>query len=298
MSVSLPHLAVVTGMLAGGGVALLVASLVPGPPHLGTALTRLAPHRHTSLHATTRTALADRLGTWVEAHVGTRIKVPATDLAVLRIQPTTWVGQKILLGLVGLALPAVAGALLTVLGTGLSLTIPAATSLLLALLLFFLPDLSVRRRAGVARREFVRDLNAYMELAALARAAGAGVRLAMETAANLGGAQPFHRLREELLRSRLTNNPPWQGLTDLSTELDIPELAELAHMLRQAVEQNAPIYDMLRSRARNIRHQLLTDEQARAGAITEQMVIPSAVATIVFLILLAAPAAIRFLEAT
>ncbi len=201
-----------------------------------------------------------------------------------------WLGEKVLLGVIGLAFPPCLAALLDVVGVGLPWVLPTLASLGTATLFFALPSMALRNRAAAAREEFARAVGAYIELVALERLAGSGTTQALESAALVGRSWAFERIREELLRSRLSGTTPWQSLSDLAAELGVPELADLSDIMRLAGEEGAQVYEALRARGRGLRTAMLTREQARANAASERMVLPVALLALCFALMIATPA--------
>ena len=98
--------------------------------------------------------------------------------------------------------------------------------------MFFLPNYNAVDDAKKARLEFARALGAYIDLVALERNNGSGVRQAMESAAEVGDSWVFTRLSEELTRSRWSGQPPWDALHALADELGLPELDDFADIMR------------------------------------------------------------------
>jgi Flp pilus assembly protein TadB len=288
--------ALLLGALAGAGLSLVVAQLVPAPPDLGAALARLSQQRRTPPELVGK-GLQDRLGRALLAHGGTLpgLRPPVRELAILRIQPHEWLGEKVLLAVVGLAFPPFLTAVLDILGVPLPWIIPAVVSLALGTLFFVLPSLTVRERAASAREDFARAVGAYIELVALERLAGAGTSQALENAAQVGHSWVFERIREELLRSRLSGTTPWGSLSGLAEELGVPELGDLSDIMRLAGEEGAQVYEALRARGRSLRTAMLTREQARANAASERMVLPVAMLALCFALLVATPAMYRLL---
>ena len=97
------------------------------------------------------------------------------------------------------------------------------------------------------------------------------------------------------VRARLAGVPPWNGLHDLATELGLPELSDLADIMRLSGEQGAAVAETLRARSRGLRVALLNTEQTRANEDSERMVIPVALLGLIFLVILGAPAIVRIL---
>lgn len=290
------QLAIVLGALAGLGLTLVIREFVPAHPDLQDALQRLATQRVQPVEQRDA-GLQDRLGLALQRRAAgvPGLRVPTRELAILRIPAHHWLGEKALLGLLGLGFPPAATMLFAALGLHLPGYLPAGGSAVLGVFLFMVPSLTVAERATRAREEFARAVGAYIELVALERLGGTGTTQSMESAAEVGGSWAIERIREELLRAKLSGTTPWQSLADLSEELGVPELADLADIMRLAGEEGAQVYEALRARGRALRTQLLTAEHAKANAASEAMVVPVALLALVFVIMLAAPAGVRIL---
>lgn len=289
------QLAVLFGTLAGLGLTLVIRQFVPTHPDLKDALHRLQTQR--AQPATDNRGLQDRVGLALQRRTANipGFRVPTRELAILRIQPHQWLGERALLALLGLGFPPAATMLFAAVGLQLPLFMPVGGSVLLGVFLFFLPALTVKERADRAREEFARAVGAFIELVALERRAGTGTHQAMESAAEIGGSWAIERIREELLRAKLSGTTPWQSLSGLSEELGVPVLDELADIMRSAGEEGASVYEALRARGRALRTQMLSVEHAKANAASEAMVVPVAMLAFVFVIMLAAPAGARIL---
>ncbi len=293
-------------MAAGGcvglGVALLLGRLLPAHVDLGDALTRLTPSRRTTAAATdTRAADAtERVGQWAMAALpaGFWWHTPHRELALLRRPLSRFYGEKLTFAALGLVGPVAITALYSALGWHLPFAIPAIASLGLAAVLFFIPNYNAVGEAKRARVEFRRALGAYIELVALERTNGSGVRQSMEAAARIGTTPVFEHLDEELARANLSGVAPWSALRDLGDDLDLPELHDFADIMRLSGEQGAAVYGQLRARADLMRNALLGEELAQANTDSERLSIPGSITGIVFMALLLAPALLRLFTHT
>ena len=288
--------AVLAGLVVGAGALLLLREAVPGHPHLGAALSRIAGADRRAA-AAGGAGLVHRVGAALEPHLADRrlVRLPVQDLALLGTTAAAFLGRKAAYALLGLAFTPLLAAGVALAGAGLPLVVPAVGSLALAVGLWLVPDLDVHLRAAAARLDFARAVTAYLDLTALERAAGSGASQAMERAALVGDSWAFERLRGELLRARWSGTPPWQALEALADQLRLPELSDLADIMRLSGEEGTAVYDTLRARSRGMRSALLTREQTAANADSERMVIPVALLGLVFLCLLAYPALVRVL---
>jgi hypothetical protein len=279
------------GGVAGFGVALVVAQLVPAAPDLPAALERLTTQRPPP-PGVAAVGLQDRLGRALLVHSTSipGLRPPRRELAILGLQPHEWLGEKALLAVIGLALPPFLATLLDVLGVGLPWLVPTMASVGLSALFFTLPSVTLRERAAAAREDFARAVGAYVELVALERLAGSGTTQALENASHVGQSWVFERIREELLRSRLSGTAPWRSLSQLAEELGVPELGDFSDIMRLAGEEGAQVYEALRARSRSLRTAMLMRDQARANATSERMVMPVALLALCFALMIATPA--------
>ena len=164
--------------------------------------------------------------------------------------------------------------------------------------MFFLPNYNAVDDARKARLEFARALGSYIDLVALERNNGSGVRQAMESAAEVGDSLVFTRLSEELTRSRWSGQPPWDALHALADELGLPELDDFADIMRLSGEEGASVYTNLRARSAAMRTAMLNDETAEANAVGERMTIPGSLLGVIFMALLVAPSLLRMFSNT
>lgn len=293
------QLALLGGALVGLGLSLIVWRLLPADPDPVDVVHRYSPEgvraravaAGPTIHASTT---PDRLGLWAMKRFPSSWwgKTPTRELALLRIPVHRFYGKKVLYGIVGLLIAPVLTFLLQVLGWSLPFLVPMVGSILLAVVLFLTPDLDVRTEARHARAEFGRALGAYTDLVALERLGGAGPRQAMELAAEVGDSWVFQRIGEELARSRWSGLPPWDALNALSVELGLPELDDLADIMRLS-KDGSQVYSSLRARSGALRSAMLNDELAKANATGERMSMPMSLLGVVFMAILVTPQLLR-----
>ncbi len=298
------HLMMVAGALVLGGLSLLVWRFAPAEPHLGDALARIS-----TVHTTTRTQpgrdvgvpmagdLTERLGAFAFRLLPAAAwaRTPTRELALLRKPLITFYGEKVQFTLI----PWFAVPLLTWLigfTVQLPITVPIMVTLIGSVVMWFVPHYNALDDAKTARVEFNRALGAYIDLVALERNSGSGPRQAMEIAAQVGDSWVFQRLSEELARSRWSGIAPWDALHTLADELGLPDLDDLADIMRLSGEEGAQVYKTLRARSASMRQAMLTAEQAKANEIGERMVIPASLLGVVFVAILIGPAILRLLN--
>lgn len=294
------QLALASGALITLGLVLAVWRLVPAAPDLGDVVERLSPtygRRRAAAAAVPVTGGKERLGRWAMRHLPAGIwgRIPTPELALLRIPLPRYYGEKIVFALLGLMFPSLLVLVVGLFGFQLPVAVPVAASLILAVGCWFVPNFNVRDDAKRGRLEFHRALGAYVDLVALERNAGSGPRQAMEVAASIGHSWVFRRVGEELARSRWSGQAPWDALTALADDLGVPELADLADIMRLSGEEGAQVYATLRARSSAMRTALLTNAQGKANEVSERMVVPGALLGVVFITLLVTPPLLRLL---
>lgn len=300
MSITGLQLAILGGCLVGAGITVLIARLLPTSVDAKWAMGQL-DQRRAATQATGGgtahvTGLQGQLGVLIQRRAPSDrgwARVPVKDLAVLDRPVHEHLGEKALLAVVGLMFPPLFAVFTSLVGLGLPLTVPFAGSLALAALLWVAPDVRVRTEARKARKEFVRALATYVDLVALERASGTGSTQALEAAAAVGDSWVFTRIAEELAHARWAGRAPWDGLKDLADEMIVPELADLAEIMRLSREEGATVYTQLKARATSMRNAQLSEDLAKANAASEQMAVPVSLLALVFLALLGTPAILR-----
>ena len=295
------QIAVLGGALIGLGVASLLWWFTPADPDLADVVFRYSVE---GARSRTQTVVVsggtmDQMGIWAMKRVPPTWwgRTPVKELTLLRIPVHRHYGKKVLYAITGLLIAPLLSAFFAVLGWSIPLVIPVVGSLALAVGLFLMPGLDVRTDARQARGEFVRALGAYSDLVAMERASGSGSRQAMERAAEVGDSWVFQRISEELARSRWSGQAPWDALQALADELGLPELSDLADIMRLSKE-GSQVYATLRARSDALRSALLSEELAKSNATNERMSMPMSLLGVVFMIILVAPSLLRVMGAS
>ena len=284
---------------------LLVIRLMPAEPDLAEALeppdTR--PWRTSAVgHDRTRPTGKERIGVWAIKALPPAIwvRTPTRELALLRIPLARFYGDKLTFAFLGLVIPPLLALFFELLGLGLprSRSRPSA-SLGLAAVMFFLPNYNAVDDARKARLEFTRALGAYIDLVALERNNGSGVRQAMEAAAEVGDSWVFTRLSRgadplPLVRAcrRGTRCTPWP------TSWACPSSTTSPTSCGSPARRAPSVYANLRARSAAMRTAMLNDEIAEANAVGERMTIPGSLLGVIFMALLVAPSLLRMFSNT
>jgi hypothetical protein len=281
--------AMLAGLGTGVGLVLLLLARRATSPALGPAMANLAPGaaRPAAAPADLYARFGARLAAAAPALARGRAR-PA-DLDLLGIDPARHTGEKVLAAFAGLAAPTLITAAFALAGIRLPVVVPLLAGAGFAAALLLGADASVARRAAAARVEVRRALSAYADLISLERSAGAGAAEAMESAAAAAPNWVFRRLHGALVQARLSGQSPWDALTDLAAEVDVPELADLAGVMRLAGEESTSVSTTLRARAAALRNALAESSHAQANAAMQKMMLPLAALALIYLVLLALP---------
>jgi hypothetical protein len=284
------------GALVGLGVTLVVAGLRAPAPDLAAGVARLSGRVPAQASAPGDGPFERALGR-AAARMANSLNLDRhrADLAITGTTPTRMATEKMGYAFVGLAFPVLLSSILAIAGLTPPVVIPMAAGLVLAVGMSFLPEVELRRRAAGARVQMRRTVCVYLELVALERAADAGAVEALERAAAIGDGPGFAHIRDALLRARLEGRTPWHQLSDLALELDVPELGDVADIMRLSGEDGAAVLPTLRARAASLRTWLLQSEVTAANEASERMSIPVALLGVAFMALLGFPAFWRIL---
>lgn len=288
---------IISGALLGGGVGLgiwiILRAINPRPAPLGQALAALERRPHV--------AAGDLQGDSLERHVGRAARrLVGTlgsdldryepDLRVLERTAARHALDKLVGALGGLAMPLLVWTGLGVTGIRLPIAGIFGLSVAAAVAGWILPDHALAEQADRRRKAFRHALSSYLDLVNVIIAGGGGIQTALYTAAEAGDGWAFAAIRRSLDRARLTQRSPWDTFADLSDDLGVPELAELAAAVSLAGTHGARIRSSLAAKADTLRGHQVAETEAAAESATERMTIPVAVLLFGFLVFVAYPA--------
>lgn len=282
-------LAVVAGALICGGAALAVLGLRRAPVRLSDAIASLdgGPDEGPAAGAGARNG-------W---RLITRIPLlPGVDrrLALRGMSVGDLYVEKGIHALIGLLTPAVVGSV-GALVLGWPIAIPAIGAPICASLGFVVPDLRVLRGSAAVKVDAGEALFTYFDLVTLERLANASASQALAAAARLSDAVLFVEIRGALERARLEQRPPYAELHRLADRLDLPELADIADVMRLD-ETGAALSGALRARVKELRNAHLTRERIAAQAVSERMTLWMTLPSLIFALIFLIPPLLRLLS--
>ena len=286
------------GMVTATGIVLGVAALRPAPPRLSAALAQLCAVP-SAARVSTPVTVAGRWGwlpspaaRFVESHLG----VTDADLEILSMTRAQLAGQKLTRSGIGVLMPSVLTALVSLGGNPPPLPIPAGFALLLAGGLWIGPSNDVKKKASRARGEFRAALRAFLTLVAQERAARGSPTEALEESSRGWQAWPFQLIHTEVLRAELSGQQPWDALRQLGARLGVEELRSMAGIVSTAAD-GAAVFDTLLAEARNLHHAELSAQQAKDNAASERLIQPLGLLAFGFVLMILIPPLLRLFTA-
>ncbi len=282
---------VLLGLTASSGLVLAVTAVLRSAPmHVTAAWHQL--HTHPAGRHMRDAGLAKQIATRLEHSPRAWLKIPTADLAVLELAPATLVQRC----LRGAGLGAITGVLATIAARGLApLELTAVLVLSGISVGTFLPVWQVRERATRARHDAHRGLAIYLDLVAGERTAGQAPGPALSNAAALGQHWLFTRLARCLAHAQRVGTTPWTALRDLSEQLALEPLTDVADLAETAAD-GAAVTTSLTTHAATLRSQARSQERAAANAASERLTLPSSLMLLSLLLLVLYPTATHLLH--
>lgn len=290
---STPGLVVLAGALVGAGGWAVIAGLTPRPVRLSDALGRLSGTTVVDT-SVAPTRGSERLGAWASRVVPIPLTARQRQLLSLKGRSIAeFYADKVVLGLVGLALPLVVGAAFVLL-VGSGWIAPVGVSLGLGIGGYFWPDYLLHREGEQTRSDASDALYTYVDLVILERLANASATQSLHAAASVSDTVLFQQIRAALDRARLEQRPPYEELRRLATDLSVPELTDLADVM-SLDEVGASLSATLRARVAELRDAQLTRHKIAAHEVSERMTIWMVLPALVFALIFLAPPLLRLL---
>jgi tight adherence protein C len=294
------------GGLLGLGLYLLVRSLIPSRPGIGTRLAMIDAARAEYVRRSSDTAhdgsgsrLRGRVGRQVAAIYAARGWHQGSLRADVNLLGRSWeafLATKVLYAVGVVVLAPFVLLILASLGLGVFGAVPLWLALALGAVAFFLPDVSVRQEAAVRRRDFRHVVGAYLDLVSMGLAGGRGVPEALLAASEIGEGWALWRLRDCLTNARITGTTQWAALGRLGEELAVDELRDLAAALELVADDGAKIRSSLSARAATLRSRELAEVEGKAGEKSQSMLVAQLLLCAGFLVFLAYPAIVRVFQ--
>lgn len=262
-------LAIALGMLAGLGGYLIVRGAIASPVRLGDALAAL-DRQQPETRWEAPTAGLEGLGQRLHRHL--RLPLTENQQRLLNFQGRSvgdFFTEKLVWTAVGLLLPTIWALMQLLFGRNPGL-LPFGLALAGGVAGYFVADLRLRSGAERHRSSAIDGVHTFFDLVVLERLANSSAAQAAANAAAVSDAPLFRRISAGLERARMEQTQPWDELRRISTEWNVPELADFADIM-QLEEQGAGLAEVLQARVRELRDAHLSREKAAAQEQSEAM---------------------------
>lgn len=284
-------LAIGSGALGAFGLwAVLHGTLAPVDPRLNDALDLLDGR----LSRPMPRSRSDRLGAWMRS----RLRRPVSDrlTRLLRLTGRSLEQHDTLKALgaaAGLLTPLMLAALLSW-AFGIGFATIAILAPVTASLGFFWPDLALLSSEDEITEDATEALLTYFDLVLLERLANQSGAQALRAAASVSDITVFALIRETLERARLEQRAPYADLRELSQQLGLPALTDIADVM-SLDESGASLASALQARVSELRDAHLTTAKLAASQISERMTFFMVVPALVFAGFFLVPPMLRLL---
>lgn len=271
-------IAIGSGALGALGVwAILHGTLAPVDPRLADALdlldgrlTRRVPRKQ-----------SDRLGAWLR----NRLRRPVSDRLTRLLKLTgrsleQHDTRKALGAAAGLLIPLVLAAVGSW-ALGVEFATVAVLAPFTAILGFLWPDIALTNAEQEITEDATEALLTYFDLVLLERLANQSGAQALRAAASVSDITVFALIRETLERARLEQRAPYPDLRELSQQLGLPALTDIADVM-SLDESGASLASALQARVSELRDAHLTNAKLAASQISERMTFFMVVPALVF----------------
>ena len=237
--------------------------------------------------------------TQIQAWLQTRLervswlRTPDKDLRILQMSRGAFLLNRVVAATAALLI----GPLYTLVFRLIGLSLPFAATMLFGLIMaglaWFAMGVLIHDRAVRRRREMRYAMVGFLTLVALNRAAGKAMGQSLERAANSSRSWPFRMISQRMAAAVRGGTSEWAGLAELSTELGVEELGDIADIADLANHAGAGVYSTLMARATSLRRELLAREREGAAAASKNLALPRVLLTVTMAAFLIFPALLR-----
>jgi pilus assembly protein TadC len=221
------------------------------------------------------------------------LRTPDKDLQILQMSRGTFLLNRVVAATAALLI----GPLYTLVFGLIGLSLPFAATMLFGLIMaglaWFAMGVLIHERAVRRRREMRYAMVGFLTLVALNRAAGRSMGQSLERAANSSRSWPFRMIGQRMAAAVRGGTSEWAGLAELSTELGVEELADIADIADLSSHAGAGVYSTLMARATSLRRELLARERESAAAASKNLALPRVLLTVTMAAFLIFPALLR-----
>jgi hypothetical protein len=219
-----------------------------------------------------------------------RVAAWSEPLRLIRRSVDVHVGLLVTAAAVGLVGPALALAVAVRLGAPLGLAVPAAASLICALLAPLTVHSDAVRRAAEVRVDLRHQLAAYLDMVAMLLAGNTGHEGALEQASRAGDGLLFRELRRRIREVATTGKSLVVALSLVADDYGLVELEQVAATTSLSAAEGAPVVRTLSAKCATLRATLAGEEETAARIRNDKVTPPLVGMALLFMALIIYPA--------
>jgi len=201
------------------------------------------------------------------------------------------VGILVLSSLAAFVVPSLVLGLLQLTGVvSISWFVPAAISLLAAIVTPLLIHADTVARADAVRVDLRHQLGAFIDMVTMLLAGNTGYEGALDQAARAGDGLLFRQLRRRMREVSTTGRSLVEALSLVADEYGIVELEQVAATATLSAQEGAPVARSLAAKCSTLRATLAADEEANARIRNDKVTPPLVGMALLFMALIIYPA--------
>jgi len=201
------------------------------------------------------------------------------------------VGILVLSSLAAFVVPSLVLGLLQLTGVvSISWFVPAAISLLAAIVTPLLIHADTVARADAVRVDLRHQLGAFIDMVTMLLAGNTGYEGALDQAARAGDGLLFRQLRRRMREVSTTGRSLVEALSLVADEYGIVELEQVAATATLSAQEGAPVARSLAAKCSTLRATLAADEEASARIRNDKVTPPLVGMALLFMALIIYPA--------
>ena len=274
------------------GAWLMLSGWRQPRPRLDRAMAHLRrpPAATASAAPDSRGALIS-VGAFVERRASTWTRAWTQPLRLVDRSVEVHVSHLVLAALGGLVIPAVIVGGLQALGVlSLGIWIPAALSLVCAVLAPLLLHSTTMASSAEVALDLRHQLGAYLDMVTMLLAGNSGYEGALDHAARAGDGMLFRELRRRMREAGTTGQSLVRALERVADDYGIVELEQVAATATLSAAEGAPVARSLAAKCSTLRSTLAAEQEADARVRNDKVTPPLVAMALLFMALIIYPA--------
>ena len=231
------------------------------------------------------------VGAFVERRASTWTRAWTQPLRLVDRSVEVHVSHLVLAALGGLVLPAVIVGGLQALGVlSLGIWIPAALSLVCAVLAPLLLHSTTMASSAEVALDLRHQLGAYLDMVTMLLAGNSGYEGALDHAARASDGMLFRELRRRMREAGTTGQSLVRALERVADDYGIVELEQVAATATLSAAEGAPVARSLAAKCSTLRSTLAAEQEADARVRNDKVTPPLVAMALLFMALIIYPA--------